>query len=73
MRPLCHFCYGQIQGYDVTIFPMRGKKGGVFPFVFRLEKSEALSSPPFVERGRSRLPVAKQLLANTPSLATHKV
>jgi len=39
-----------IQGYDVTIFPMRGKKGGVFPIVLRLEKSAALSSPPFLEK-----------------------
>ena len=46
----------------MTIFPMRGKKGGVILFVLILEKNEALSSPPFVERGRSRLLVAKQLL-----------
>ena len=51
-----------IQGYDVTIFPMRGKKGGVFPIVLRLEKSAALSSPPFVGRGRSPLLVAIKLL-----------
>jgi hypothetical protein len=63
MRPLCHLCYGQIQGYDVTIFPMRGKKGGVILFVLILEKNAALSSPPFVVRGRRRLLVAKQLLA----------
>jgi len=54
---------GKFKVNDGTIIPMRGKKGGVFPFVLRLEKSEALSSPPFVVRGRSRLPVAKQLLA----------
>jgi len=63
MRLLYHRCYGQIQGYDVTIFPMRRKKRGVILFILILEKSEALSSPPFVERGRSRPLVAKQLLA----------
>ena len=41
---------------------MRGKKGGIFPFVLRLKKSEALSSPPFVEGGGNGLLVAKQLL-----------
>ena len=42
-----------IQGKDVTVFPMRGKKGGVFPIVLGLEKNAALSSPPFVEKGEA--------------------
>ena len=49
---------------------MRGKKGDVFSLVLRLEKREALASPPFVVRGRSRLPVAKKLLAH--SLASQR-